>query len=151
MSIFFFDAPFVPISRKIVRKMLEMADLQPNEILYDLGSGDGRVLITAAKEFKAKAVGIELNPLLIAYSNLRILLRQVQKKVHVIWGNFFLRDISEADVVTMYLLPTTTNEMEEKLKKELKPGARVITYLFKFQNWEPSVIDEREKIYLYIN
>ena len=109
MSIFFFDAPWVPSSRKIIRKMLKLADLQPNETLYDLGSGDGRILITAAKEFKAKAVGIELNPLLIAYSNLRILLRQVQNKAHVIWGNIFLRDISKADVVTMYLLPTTNN------------------------------------------
>lgn len=74
----------------MVRKMLKLADLQPGETLYDLGSGDGRILIIAATEFKAKAIGIELNPFLVAYSNLRIFARQLQDQARVRWVIFSL-------------------------------------------------------------
>ncbi len=148
MSIFL-DAPWVPTSKKQIRKMLNFAELKPNEILYDLGSGDGRILIIAATEFNAKAVGIELNAILVAYSNFRIFLERLQDKVHVKWGNIFLRDISEADVVTMYLLQQTNNKMMKKLKEELKPGARVVSYVFTFPDWEPTKTDKESKLNLY--
>ncbi|MFX1449652.1 MAG: SAM-dependent methyltransferase [Promethearchaeota archaeon] len=148
MSIFL-DAPWVPTSKKQIRKMLEFAELQPNEILYDLGSGDGRILIMAATEFNARAVGIELNALLVAYSNFRIFLERLQDKVQVKWGNIFLRDISEADVVTMYLLQQTNNRMMKKLREELKPGARVVSYVYTFPDWEPTKTDKEFKLNLY--
>ncbi|NVM03872.1 MAG: class I SAM-dependent methyltransferase [Candidatus Helarchaeota archaeon] len=148
MSIFL-DAPWVPTSKKQIRKMLKFAELQPNETLYDLGSGDGRILILAAIEFNAKAVGIELNPLLVAYSNFRIFIERLQDKVQVRWGNIFLRDISEADVVTMYLLQQTNNRMMKKLKEELKPGARIVSYVYTFPDWEPIKVEKESKLYLY--
>ena len=148
MSIFL-DAPWVPTSRKIIRKMLKLADLRPGETLYDLGSGDGRTLIIAATEFKAKAVGIELNPLLVLYSNLKIFVRRLQDQIHVRWGNIFLRDISEANVVTMYLLQQTNNRLMNKLKNELKPDTRIVSYVYIFPDWEPVKVDKKSKLYLY--
>lgn len=148
MSIFL-DAPWVPTTRKLIRKMLTLAELKPDETLYDLGSGDGRILLMAATEFKAKAVGIELNPVLVALSNFRILLRGLQNRVRVRWGNIFLRDISDADVVTMYLLQSTNDGMKEKLRTELKPGARIVSYTFTFPDWEPIKTDKKWKLNLY--
>jgi cyclopropane fatty-acyl-phospholipid synthase-like methyltransferase len=148
MSIFL-DAPWVPTSMKLIRAMLKLAELQPNETLYDLGSGDGRILVMAATEFKAKAIGIELNPLLVAYSNLRLLFRGLQNKVKIKWGNIFLRDISEADVVTMYLLQSTNNQLLEKLRTELKPGARIVSYVFTFPDWAPTKTNATLKLNLY--
>ncbi len=149
MSIFL-DAPWVPMSMKLIREMLKLAELQPNETLYDLGSGDGRILVMAAREFKAKAVGIELNPLLVAYSNLHLFFRGLQDRVKIKWGNLFLRDISEADVVTIYLLQSTNNQLMEKLRTELKPGARIVSYVFTFPDWEPTKRDAEFKLNLYV-
>ncbi len=144
-----FDAPWVPTTTKFIRKMLTFADLQPNEILYDLGCGDGRILLTAARDFKARAVGIELNPLLFALTRFRIFLHQLNDKVQVQWGNIFLRDISKANIVVMYLLQQTNNKMQEKLKNELRPGTRVLSYVFNFSDWEPLKVDKENKLYLY--
>ncbi|MHA1300976.1 MAG: SAM-dependent methyltransferase [Candidatus Helarchaeota archaeon] len=149
MSIFL-DAPWVPTKKETIRKMLKFAELNPNEVLYDLGSGDGRIPIIAAQEFKVKrAVGIELNPFWVAISNLRIFTRRLQDKVQIIWGNIFMRNISEADVVTMYLLQVTNDRMKEKLKKELKPGSRIVSKVYIFQDWEPKKVDEENEFFLY--
>ena len=146
----FLDAPWVPTSNKQIRAMLTFAELQPNETLYDLGSGDGRILIMAATEFKAKAIGIELNPFMAAISNLRIFFRGLRSKVRIKWGNIFHCDISEADLVTMYLLQRTNNRIMKKLRAELKPGARVVSHVFTFPDWEPTKTDAEFKLNLYV-
>lgn len=150
MSIFL-DAPWVPTSKATIRKMLTFAEVNQNDTLFDLGSGDGRIPIIAAQEFNVKkAVGIELNPFFVALSNIRIFTRRLQDKVQIIWGNIFLRNISEADVITMYLLQVTNNRMRDKLKQELKPGSRVISKVYTFTDWEPEKVDEESKLYLYV-
>ena len=123
-------APWIPTSGKKVLKMLAralaMADVQPNEIVYDLGSGDGRIIITAAREFGAQSVGIEANPLWVCWTRLLLTLYRLEQ-VRVDWGNFFHKDLREANVVTLYLLQETNEKLQQKLEEELQPGTRVVT------------------------
>ncbi len=142
-------APWFPTSRKHVRRMLTLADVQPGEVVYDLGSGDGRVLFIAAREFGARAVGIELDPLRCAWTRMRIALLGLQGQVRVIRGNFFTQDISEADVVTLYLLQKTNNRLRRKLWQELHPGARIISSVFLFPGIAPTHIDKKAHLFLY--
>ena len=111
-------APWVPSHGRIVRKMLTMADTRPGELVYDLGSGDGRVLIMAARRFDARAVGIEIDPLRTVWSRMRIALLGLQGQVHVLYGNLFDQDLTGADVVTCYLLQATNDKLAEKLNRE---------------------------------
>ena len=142
-------APWLPTSRKHVRRMLTLAGVQPGEVVYDLGSGDGRVLFIAAREFGARAVGIELDPLRYLWTQVRITLLGLQGQVRVIRGNFFTQDISEADVVTVYLLPKTNIRLRRKLWDELHPGARIVSSVFIFPGIAPAHIDKEAHLYLY--
>jgi len=142
-------APWFPTSRKLVRRMLALADVQPGEVVCDLGSGDGRVLFIAAREFGARAVGIELDPLRCAWTRIRIALLGLQGQVQVIRGNFFTQDVSEADVVTLYLLQKTNNRLRQKLWQELHPGARIVSSVFLFPGMEPTCIDKEAHLFLY--
>lgn len=142
-------APWLPTSRKHVRRMLSLAGVQPGEVVYDLGSGDGRVLFIAAREFGARAVGIELDPLRYAWTQVWITLSGLRGQVRVIWGNFFTQDISEADVVTVYLLPKTNIRLWRKLWRELRPGARIVSNIFIFPGIVPAHIDKEAHLYLY--
>ena len=96
-------APWIPTRMKKVRKMLSLADIQPDEILYDLGCGDGRIIVTAARRFDAKAVGIEINLLLYLWCQILITMLGLRRRVKVVYGNFFKHDLSNADVVICYL------------------------------------------------
>lgn len=145
----FIGAPWVPTRRDNVRKILSMADVQASDRVYDLGSGDGRIILTAAKEFHAKSVGIEANPLWVVWTRWRIRHLNLRGKADVIWGNFFHQDLSEADVVTLYLLQGTNDRLKHKLETELPPGARVISHYFTFQGWKPVNADYESQIYLY--
>ena len=111
-------APWVPTSRKLVNKVLTMAELKPYELLYDLGSGDGRMVITAARDFGAKAVGIEIDPFRIFYSRLKISQLHLKDKVRIVRGNFFDINLGEADVVVLYLEQHTNNKLQVKLERE---------------------------------
>ena len=142
-------APWVPTQMNHVCKMLSMADVKLGDIVYDLGSGDGRVLLTAAKEFRARSVGIEMNPLWVLWTRWRIRILKLRDRVEVVWGNFFHKDLSEADVVTLYLLQGTNDRLREKLEKDLKPGARVVSRIYIFKGWRSLNADEKSKIYLY--
>lgn len=142
-------APWVPTRMDNVRKMLSMAEVKNGDIVYDLGSGDGRTIITAAQEFHARSVGVEANPLWIIWTRCRIRILKLRGYVGVVWGNFFRKDLSEADVVTLYLLQGTNNKLKHKLETELKPGARVVSHYFTFQGWKPVNADFKAQIYLY--
>ncbi|MEJ5308614.1 MAG: hypothetical protein WHX52_02480 [Anaerolineae bacterium] len=142
-------APWFPTSRKLVRRMLALANVQPGEVVYDLGSGDGRVLFIAAREFGARAVGIELDPLRWAWTRMWIALLGLQGQVRVIRGNFFSQDVSAADVVTLYLLQKTNNRLRGKLWQELHPGARIVSSIFLFPGIEPTHIDKQAHLFLY--
>jgi cyclopropane fatty-acyl-phospholipid synthase-like methyltransferase len=144
-----FGAPWIPTSRKTIRKMLQLARLKPGETLYDLGCGDGRIVIDAAKDFGALAVGIEIDPIRYYWAKLSILRLKLQGNTKVILGNFFKNNLSQADVVTLYLLQETNVKLMKKLSEELKPGARIVTKTFTIPGWQTTRQDKQAKIYVY--
>ncbi|MFW9823229.1 MAG: SAM-dependent methyltransferase [Candidatus Thorarchaeota archaeon] len=142
-------APWFPTRMKKVRNMLSLAEIQPDEVFYDLGCGDGRFIYTAARKFGAKAVGIEINILLYLWCQLVITILGLRSKVKVKYGNFFNHDLSNADVVICYLLQETNDKLEDKLLRELKPNARVISNSFIFQKLSVVSEDPDNRIYVY--
>lgn len=142
-------APWVPTRMKKVRQMLSLADIQPDEVLYDLGCGDGRFIVTAARRFDAKAVGIEINLLLYLWCQFLITILGLRKKIKIAYGNFFKHDLSNADVVICYLLQETNDKLEEKLIQELKPTARVVSNSFLFHRLPVAFEDTDKGIYVY--
>ncbi len=150
-----YDVPFVPSPEVVVRRMLQLANVRKGEIVYDLGCGDGRVLIIAAREFGARAVGIEIRKDLYEQCLRRIRDLGLEDKVEVLHGSFFDYDISDADVVTLYLLTSVNERLKPKLERELKPGTRVVSHDFEVPGWKPIIIEDlyeewrSHKIYLY--
>jgi len=148
-------APYVVSPQAIVDRMLEMADLRPGETLYDLGSGDGRILLTAVQRFRAKAVGIEISDALVDSTNTRIIKFGLQNEAKVIHADFLQVDLSPADVVTMYLATDANEMVRPNLEKYLKPGARVVSHDYAVPNWKPKLVDKEvpeakgHVIYLY--
>jgi cyclopropane fatty-acyl-phospholipid synthase-like methyltransferase len=148
-------APYVPSPHQIVERMLELAKIKPGEKLYDLGSGDGRVVIAAAQKYEAKAVGIELSSRLVRSSQEEIKRLGLTEKASVVHGDVFDADLSDADVVILYLMRDSNNTLKPKLEKALKPGARVISHDYEIEGWKPQQ-EERvdafrrgHKIYVY--
>jgi SAM-dependent methyltransferase len=144
---FFFGAPWVPMPLATVRKGLRLADLQPGETVFDLGSGDGRVLLVAAREYGARAVGVEIEPLRAALSRLFLRASGVGGLVRVVRANFHRVDLSGADVVVLYLLPKAVAVLVPKLRRELKPGARVVTLNYHLPDWAPYIQSEGLCVY----
>jgi predicted RNA methylase len=144
-----FGAPWVPTPYKTVHMMLEMAGVRPGEVVYDLGSGDGRVIIEAARSFGARAVGIEIDPTRYLWTKIKISMLNLQDDVQVLFGNFFLKDLKHADVVTIYLLQGTNVKLMEKLENELRPGTRVVSNTFIFPGWKIIRQDSKAQIYVY--
>ena len=134
-----------PIDR--VREMLSMADVKPGDTVYDLGSGDGRIIAVAAKEFGARAVGIEIDPVRVLLSRLRI---RGLRDVAVVRGNFFKADLGDATVVTLFQRAGTNNALRDKFVSELKPGSRVVSFVYDIEGWTPSKVNEKARIYLYV-
>jgi cyclopropane fatty-acyl-phospholipid synthase-like methyltransferase len=137
--------PFVPTPDKVVDKMLEMAAVKPGDVVYDLGCGDGRIVITAVKKFKAKkGLGIDLKVERVKDSVANAKKNGVEKMVEFRQGDVLkLTDLSEADVVTMYLLPEVNLKLMPVLKKTLKPGARIVSHDFDMGDWKP---EKAEKV-----
>jgi cyclopropane fatty-acyl-phospholipid synthase-like methyltransferase len=133
------DVIFVPTPQEVVDAMLKMADVGPNDIVYDLGSGDGRIPITAVQKYGAKkAIGIDIDPQRIKEATENLAKAGVGDKVKFLNQDLFETDISEATVVTLYLLPSLNVKLMPKLKKELKPGTRIVSHSFDMQGqWEP--------------
>jgi SAM-dependent methyltransferase len=144
---FFFGAPWVPMPVSVARRMLQLANLQPGETVYDLGSGDGRVLIVAAREFNANGVGLEIDPLRALLSQLTLRWLGLGHRARVVRANLFDVPLAEADVVTIYLLPKAVARLAPKLKIELKPGARVVTLTYHLLEWQPIVQETNIRVY----
>ena len=130
-------APFVPSPPNVVERMLDAAKLKPGETLYDLGSGDGRVLIMAAQRFGAKAVGVEISSKEAQASSEQIKRLKLDKLCRVVEGDVLQTDLSEADVVTMYFLTTSNDLLRPNLEKYLKTGARVVSHDYPIRGWVP--------------
>ena len=129
----FLGAPFVSTSKERVEKMLELANPRANELLYDLGSGDGRIVIEAVKKYGVRAIGIELNPILVFLSRRRIKKLGLESQAEIYWGNFFGEKFSGADTIIMYLFQLTNNRLEKKFLQELKPGTKIVSQSFTFK------------------
>ncbi len=134
-------APSVHTPPSVVDRMLEAANLKPGETLYDLGSGDGRVLIAAAQKFGAKAVGIEISKTSVDSTSKRIRELKLDDKVRVIEGDIMAVELSGADVVTLYLLTKSNDMLRPLLEKQLKPGARVVSHDYAIPGWTPSRVE----------
>jgi len=146
----FIGAGYDPTPIERVHKMLWLARLNENDVLYDLGSGDGRILLAAAKKYGVKAVGIEADPFRFVLSWFFVLLAGQTKRIRVKFGNFFKEKIGDASVVTVFLYTPTNNRLKEKFFKELKPGTRIVSYFWIFHEWEPRDSLPNDNIYLYV-
>ena len=144
----FRGAPWVPSSMKMVHKMLKMAEVGPGDRVYDLGCGDGRVIITAARRYGARAVGFEIDPLRYVWCRFLVWLFRLGDRVQVVYGDFFKHDLSQADVVTCYLLQITNQKLEPKLLRELRPGTRVVSNTFTFSSMDKVREDKDARLYL---
>ena len=129
-------APFVASPMSVVRKMLQYAEVKPGEVVYDLGCGDGRIVITAAQEFGAIGVGVELNPRLVEEARAKVEALGLGDRVQIILGDLMEVDLTRADVVTMYLTTGANEKVRPKLERELRPGARVVTHDFSIPGWD---------------
>ncbi|HLO15900.1 MAG TPA: hypothetical protein VK206_13790 [Anaerolineales bacterium] len=144
-----YGLPLVSTKSERIRKALKLAKLRPNQVLYDLGAGDGRVLFSAAREFGARAVGIEVGPVQCALIWLRVLASGFGNQIQVKWGNFYKADLREADVVFVYATSKEVVKLAPHLEKQMKQGARVVSISADFPEWEPSALDEHDLIFAY--
>ena len=144
-----YGLPPVPTNPERIRKALKLAKLQSNELLYDLGAGDGRVLLIAARDFGAKAVGIEIGPIQCALIWLRAVASGFGNQIQIRWENFYKADLRDADIVFVYATSQEVVKLAPHLEKQLKKGARVISISADFPQWEPSAFDEHDLIFVY--
>lgn len=147
------EVPYVPTSNGTVRRMLETANVGPKDVVYDLGCGDGRILIMAAKLFNAKkAVGYEIRKDLYEAALKEIESQDLGKKITLINGDLFNADISEATVITLYLTYGANNKLRPKLEKETRPGTKIVSHNFEMPGWQPTRKEtfQGDAIYLYV-
>jgi cyclopropane fatty-acyl-phospholipid synthase-like methyltransferase len=146
------DSPWAPwwrTNKKTALAICRLAKVKKGDLIYDLGSGDGTALITAAKKFGANGVGIEIDPLRYWISKIRIQRNELSKRIKVIKQNFFKQDIKAADVVFVYLVPKALEKLLPKFKKELKKGTRIVSYVYEI-NLPLKEYDKKNRIRLYI-
>jgi cyclopropane fatty-acyl-phospholipid synthase-like methyltransferase len=129
------DIHYTPTRQNIAEAMLRLAGVTKDDVVYDLGSGDGRLPILAAQLHGARGVGIEIDPKLVAIARANAVEAGVSDRVHFIEGDLFATDVSAATVVTLYLSTSLMRQIEPKLKSELRPGARIVSHQFWFQGW----------------
>lgn len=139
-------APFVPIDKTVLKKMVALLQVRPGEKAADLGSGDGRVVIALARA-GAQAQGYEINPFLLLASRKNIKNAGVSKQTHIHWKDFWAQDLSSFQVITLFGMPHMMKRLKEKLTRELKPGARVVSHQFMFPDWP--VFQQKPQLYLY--
>jgi tRNA A58 N-methylase Trm61 len=136
-----FLAPFVATPTPVVRQMLILADLKPGEVLYDLGSGDGRAVIMAAKDFGANSVGVELRDDLAKRALDSIQKLDLKEKTRIVQKDIFNVNLSSANVVFLYLTTSANEKIKPKLEAELKPGTRVVSHDYEILGWKPLKVD----------
>lgn len=146
-----FDVPYVPTPQAVVDEMLRLADVQPNDFVIDLGCGDGRIPVTAAAFFGARALGIDIDPGRIAESHANAKAANVVGRVEFRQGNLFDLDLSAATVVTMYLLPEINLKLRPRLFQMLRPGTRVVSHDFSMGDWKPDrVVSVQKRMYYWV-
>lgn len=146
-------SPYVASPPRVVTQMLEMASLKPGETLYDLGCGDGRILIAAVENYKVKAVGVEISPKLVEAATARVQKAGLTSEVRIIQGDLLEVDLSAADAVAIYLSTPLNEQLRPRLEKYLKPGARVVSHDYAIRGWKPTKIqltDDLRKHHIYL-
>ena len=146
------DVRYEPSPHSVVRAMLKLAEVGPSDVLYDLGSGDGRIPIAAAREFGARAVGIDIDPKLVARARRNAEQAGVSGRVSFRNEDLFEADFTEATVVTLFLYPDVNLKLRPKLLKELKPGTRIVSHWHDMEDWKPvrTIHIEGRPLYLWI-
>lgn len=139
----------VPTKPERIQNALKLANLQPNETLYDLGAGDGRVLFIAARDFGAKAVGIEIGPVQCVLIWLRTTASGLGKQIRIRWGNFYKANLRDADVVFVYATSKEIVKLASHLQAQMKQGSRLVSISADFPDWEPTDLDDRNLIFVY--
>ena len=150
-------APYYPTPQTVLDKMLQLGGLKAGEKMFDLGSGDGRIVITAARQFKADATGVELDDSLYRQSMDKIRSLGLSSTARIIHGDLLQQDYSSADLLTVYLLPVGNDKVTPILEKQLKKGARIVAHDFEFTAWKPEKIQDIDddgegrshRLYLY--
>lgn len=140
---FIVGAPFVPTPQKAVLKMLDLAKIKKGDKVYDIGCGDGRLVHTASKYYGASAVGFELSPPVYLLAKLRGLIQRSGAKI--VFGDFRRHSLKDADVIVCYMLPNTMRNFRPKFEKEMKKGAKIVSYAFHIQDWTPIYNEPRNK------
>lgn len=131
------DVPYVPTRQNVVEAMLSLAKVKKEDVVYDLGCGDGRIIITSAKLYGTNGVGIDIDPVRIKEANENAQKENVAEKVTFIEGDLFKQDFSKATVVTLFLLPKVNEKLRPILLKQLKPGTRIVSHAFRIGSWKP--------------
>ena len=144
------DIFFSPTRHSIADAMLALARVTPDDVVYDLGSGDGRIPIIAAQKYGARAVGVELNGRLVELSWQNANEGLVANRVKFVVGNLFQADISGATVVTLYLSASINQQLEPKLRAELKPGTRIVSHDFLIGDWKPDELVKIDEATIYL-
>jgi ubiquinone/menaquinone biosynthesis C-methylase UbiE len=144
------DVVYVPTQQVVVDAMLKLADVQKSDIVYDLGCGDGRMVITAARTYGTKGKGIDIDPQRIKEANENAQNAGLTDKVEFVLGNLFEADVSEASVVTLYLLESLNLKLRPKLLEQLKPGSRVVSNTFNMGDWVPDKVEYVEGYTIYL-
>ena len=143
------DVPFVRTPQRIVNRMLEIANVSGDDVVYDLGSGDGRIPLTAAQTYGAQGVGIEIKPGLVQRARRKAKMAGVADRVEFRQQNLFEADFRDATVVTLYLLPDVNTKLRPMLFEQLEPGTRVVSHGFDMDEWEPDRVVQVDNTYLY--
>ncbi|HKW39449.1 MAG TPA: class I SAM-dependent methyltransferase [Burkholderiales bacterium] len=145
------DVVWVPTPDEVVDRMLTMAQTKPDDYVIDLGAGDGKIAIAAAKKFGARSMGVEYNPEMVAYAQKNVQAAGVSGKAQIVHGDIFATDFTQATVLTMYLLPSLNMKLRSQILA-LRPGTRVVTHAFNMEDWEPdesSDVDGR-RVYFWV-
>jgi trans-aconitate methyltransferase len=146
------DVPYVPTPQPVVDAMLRLAKVKRGDVLYDLGSGDGRIVITAAKRYGVRGTGVDIDPQRIKEANANARRAGVANRVRFVNEDLFQIDFSDATVVTLYLLPRLNLQLRPRLINELKPGTRIVSHGFDMGDWKPDRVVQvgNSTIYLWI-
>lgn len=142
--------PYVPTPERVVNEMLRVAEVSENDVVYDLGSGDGRILISAARNYGARGVGVEMNSELVQQATSNAQQAGVGDRVEFRQQDLFETDLSDATVVTLYLLPEVNLRLRPKLLDELRPGTRIVSHAFNMGDWEPEQTLQVEGRTIYV-
>jgi len=142
-------APWVITNSQIIHRMLDLGELKQGDRIVDLGAGDGRILVIAARDYGAEGFGVEIDPIRVLLANFFIWRNRVHKKVKVQWGNLFDTELQNIDVITIYLTRETNELLRPYLEGHCQPGAMIVSYAFPIPGWSPVIIDDRNLIFVY--